>query len=246
MSLQSKVALITGSGRGLGKAMALLLANEGADIIINDVNLEDAKTTAKEIEALGRRTMVSIASVTNREQVAQMFEEIKEKFGRLDILVNNAGITRDAIFLKMTEEQWDTVIDVNLKGIFNCTQFAAAMMKTQNYGKIVSMASVVGQMGNVGQANYSATKAGVIGITKTLSKELARYNVNVNAIAPGIIKTAMTDAIPEKVMEGMLQQIPLGRIGQPEDIAKLVRFLVSDDSQYITGQVIGCNGGWYV
>lgn len=246
MNLQSKVALITGSGRGLGKAIAIKLAMEGADIVINDVNIKEAESTATEIEALGRKTLVSSASVSDRGQVEKLFEEIKNKFGRLDILVNNAGITKDSLLLKMTEEQWKQVMDVNLTGVFNCTQLAAMLMKEQNFGKVVNLSSIAGQMGNVGQLNYSATKAGVIGMTKTLAKELARFNVNVNAIAPGIIKTPMTDAIPEKVMDGMLKQIPLGRIGQAEDIANLVKFLVSEESQYITGQIIACNGGWYV
>lgn len=246
MNLKSKVVLVTGSGRGLGKTIAMKLAMEGADIVINDVNIKNAEETAREIEALGRKTLVSNASVSEREQVEKMFDEIKNKFGRLDILVNNAGITKDSLLSKMTEEQWRQVIDVNLTGVFNCTQLAAILMKEQKSGKIVNLSSIAGQMGNVGQLNYSATKAGVIGMTKTLAKELARFNVNVNAIAPGIIKTPMTDVIPEKVMDGMLKQIPLGRIGMPEDIANLVKFLVSEDSSYITGQVIACNGGWYV
>lgn len=246
MNLQSKVALITGSGRGIGKAIAIMLASAGADIIINDVSMKDAEETAAEIKAMGRKVMASNANVCVKEQVEQLFNDIKTQFGRLHILVNNAGITRDGLFLKMTSEQWNQVIDVNLNGVFYCTQSAALLMKEQNSGKIVNLSSMAGQAGNVGQVNYSTSKAGVIGMTKTLSKELARFNINVNAIAPGIIKTSMTDAIPEKVMEGMLKQIPLGKIGLPEDIAKLVKFLVSEDSNYITGQVIACNGGWYV
>lgn len=244
--LQNKVALVTGSGRGIGRAIALALAEEGASIIVNDINLEDVQSTANEVEALGVKTMTSNANVTNRSEVKELFNQIKEKYGKLDILVNNAGITRDALLLKMSEEQWDQVIDVNLKGVFNCTQFAALLMKEGNYGKIVNLASVSGQMGNIGQINYSATKAGVVGMTKTLAKELARFNINVNAVAPGIIKTPMTDAIPEKVMEEMLKQIPLRKLGQPSDIANLVKFLVLEDSAYITGQVIACNGGWYL
>lgn len=246
MKLESRVALVTGAGRGLGKETALTLAMEGADIIINDVNMADAQQTAAEIQAIGRKTMVSTANVCKREEVEQMFAEIKEKFGRLDILVNNAGITRDSLLLKMTDDQWNLVLDVNLTGVFLCTQCAAAMMKEQNFGKIVNLSSTAGQMGNVGQVNYSATKAGVIGMTKTLAKELARYNINVNAIAPGIIKTPMTATIPEKVMEEMLKQIPLGKIGLPEDIANAVKFLVTEDSKYITGQIIACNGGLYI
>lgn len=246
MNLQGNVTLITGSGRGIGKAIATKLAIEGADIVINDINLMDAEETAAEIESLGRKTLVSNASVSDRNQVEKLFKEIKNKFGRLDILVNNAGITKDSTLLKMAEDQWKQVMDVNLTGVFNCTQLAAMLMKEQNFGKIVNMSSIAGQMGSIGQLNYSATKAGVIGMTKTLSKELARFNVNVNAIAPGIIETLMTDAVPKTALDEMIKQIPLGRIGKPEDIANLVKFLVSKESNYITGQVIACNGGWYV
>jgi 3-oxoacyl-[acyl-carrier protein] reductase len=246
MKLESKVALVTGAARGIGRATALKLAQEGANVIVCDVNLEDAEATAKDIEALGRKAMASNANIAVREDVDKMFEDIKEKFGRLDILVNNAGITKDAQFLKMTEAAWDAVMAVNLKGIFNVTQNAAAMMKEQNYGKIISLSSLAGQIGNFGQANYAASKAGVMGLTKTLCKELARYNVNVNAIAPGSINTPMFAAVPEKVIEGMKAQIPLGRLGLPEDIANCVAFLASEDSAYITGQTISVNGGWFV
>jgi 3-oxoacyl-(acyl-carrier-protein) reductase len=244
--LESKVALVTGSGRGLGKAIAIKLAESGADLIINDLDEKSALETAEEIKKMGRKVLVSHGNVAVYSDMEVLFKDIQDTFGKLDILVNNAGITRDSLFLKMSEGQWDQVIAVNLKGIFNCTQFAAKMMAENNSGKIVSLSSVAGQMGNVGQTNYAATKAGVMGITKSLAKELARYNVNVNAIAPGIVQTPMTDVIPEKVMEGMLKQIPLRRIGQPDDIANLVRFLVSEDSAYITGQIIACNGGWYM
>ncbi|MDN5352104.1 MAG: 3-oxoacyl-[acyl-carrier protein] reductase [Clostridiales bacterium] len=244
--LESKVALVTGSGRGLGKAIAIKLAESGADLIINDLDEKSALETAEEIKKMGRKVLVSHGNVAVYSDMEVLFKDIQDTFGKLDILVNNAGITRDSLFLKMSEGQWDQVIAVNLKGIFNCTQFAVKMMAENNSGKIVSLSSVAGQMGNVGQTNYAATKAGVMGITKSLAKELARYNVNVNAIAPGIVQTPMTDVIPEKVMEGMLKQIPLRRIGQPDDIANLVRFLVSEDSAYITGQIIACNGGWYM
>ena len=193
-----------------------------------------------------KESLVSNASVSDRKQVEVLFKQIKDKFGRLDILVNNAGITKDSTLLKMTEDQWKQVMDVNLTGVFNCTQLAAMLMKEQNSGKIVNMSSIAGQIGNIGQLNYSATKAGLIGMTKTLSKELARFNVNVNAIAPGIIETLMTAAVPKTMLDEMIKQIPLRRIGKPEDIANLVKFLVSEESNYITGQVIACNGGWYV
>jgi 3-oxoacyl-(acyl-carrier-protein) reductase len=241
-----KVALITGSGRGLGKAIALKLASEGIDIVVNDMDARTAMETADEIRALGRKVLVSGANVSDAIQVDEMFQDIRECFGRLDILVNNAGITRDSTFLKMTSEEWQQVIDINLTGVFNCTKPAAIMMKDAGSGRIVNLSSISGQNGNIGQANYSATKAAVIGITKTLARELAVYNINVNAVAPGLIRTQMTDAIPDKVMARMLDSIPLKRIGKPEDIANLVRFLSSEESSYITGQVIGCNGGWYM
>lgn len=246
MKLEAKIALVTGAGRGLGKAIALKLALEGADMVINDINIDDALATAKEIEAMGRRTLISTASVSNRLEMESLFNDMDKKFGRIDILVNNAGIKKDSMIHKMTGEQWDDVIDVNLTGVFNCTQLAVARMRQQNSGKIVNLSSITGLMGNIGQVNYAATKAGVIGMTKSLARELGRYNVNVNAIAPGIIKTAMTDLVPDNIMKGMIQNVPLGRIGQPEDISNLVCFLVSEDSQYITGQVISCNGGWYM
>lgn len=246
MDSDIKVALVTGSGRGLGKAIALKLAAEGIDIVVNDMDAMTAMETADEIREMGRKVLVSGANVADYLQVEEMFENISECFGRLDILVNNAGITRDSTFLKMTQEQWRDVIDINLTGVFNCTKPAAVMMKNAGSGRIVNLSSIAGQTGNIGQANYAATKAAVIGMTKTLARELAVYNINVNAVAPGLIRTPMTDAIPDKVMAMMLDSIPLKRIGKPEDIANLVRFLASDDSSYITGQVIGCNGGWYM
>lgn len=246
MNTDIKVALVTGSGRGLGKAIALKLAAEGIDIVVNDMDAMTAMETADEIRGMGRKVLVSGANVADPLQVEEMFEDISECFGRLDILVNNAGITRDSTFLKMTSEQWKQVLDINLTGVFNCTKPAAVMMKNAGSGRIVNLSSIAGQTGNIGQANYAATKAAVIGMTKTLARELAVYNINVNAVAPGLIRTPMTDAIPDKVMAMMLDSIPLKRIGKPEDIANLVRFLVSDESSYITGQVIGCNGGWYM
>ena len=246
MDSDIKVALVTGSGRGLGKAIALKLAAEGIDIVVNDMDAMTAMETADEIREMGRKVLVSGANVADPLQVEEMFENISECFGRLDILVNNAGITRDSTFLKMTQEQWRDVIDINLTGVFNCTKPAAVMMKNAGSGRIVNLSSIAGQTGNIGQANYAATKAAVIGMTKTLARELAVYNINVNAVAPGLIRTPMTDAIPDKVMAMMLDSIPLKRIGKPEDIANLVRFLASDESSYITGQVIGCNGGWYM
>ncbi|MBR0599361.1 3-oxoacyl-ACP reductase FabG [Clostridiales bacterium BAD-6] len=246
MKLEGKVALVTGSGRGIGKAIAMTLANEGADIIVNDVNLEDAEGTASEIRKIGRKAVAIASNVADRNQAREMFAKIKEEFGVLHILVNNAGITRDGLLLKLTEEQWDQVVSVNLKGVFHCCQLAAGFMVEQNEGKIVNLTSIAGQIGNVGQVNYAATKAGVIGMTKTLAKELARSNINVNAIAPGFIRTPMTDQIPEKIKESLIKTIPLDRIGEPEDIAKAVKFLVTDDSSYITGHILSCNGGMFM
>ena len=246
MTLETKVALITGSGRGIGRAIAIELAKEGAAIIVNDMDADSAKQTAVMIHSTGGQTLVSIANIVERPEVEAMFDVIKNEFGRLDILVNNAGITRDNLLVKMSEEQWDQVIAVNLKGVFNCTQFAVKMMSEQNSGKIVNLSSASGQMGNVGQVNYAASKAGIIGMTKTLAKECARFNINVNAVAPGFIITPMTADVPDKVKNTIKSSIPLSRFGQAEDIAKTVKFLVTEDSAYITGQVIACNGGLYI
>ena len=246
MKLKDKVALVTGAGRGIGEAIALTLAREGAHIVVNDFDAEAARATAGKIEALGRQALVDGANIADRGQVEKLFRSIRETFGRMDILVNNAGITRDGMLLKLSEEQWDQVMAVNLKGVFNCTQFAAAMMSEQASGKIVNLSSASAQMGNIGQVNYAASKAGVIGMTKTLAKELARFNINVNAVAPGFILTPMTEAVPDKVKDHLIKGIPLGRAGTPQDVANAVCFLVSEDSAYITGQVIACNGGMVV
>lgn len=246
MELIGKIALVTGAAQGIGRAIALLLAEQGADVIVSDINLEKARETAQEIEARGRRALAIQANVAIPAEVEQMVETIIEQFGRIDILVNNAGITRDRLILRMTEEDWDVVLDVNLKGTFNCTKAALRHMTKQRSGKIVNIASVSGEMGNPGQANYAASKAGVIGFTKTIAREFAARGINVNAIAPGFIQTAMTDALPEKVRETLKQMIPMERLGQPEDVAHAVLFLVSERSSYITGQVLNVNGGIYM
>lgn len=246
MELSGKVALVTGGAQGIGKAIALLLAKHGADVVVSDINLEKARETASEIEALGRKALALQANVAIWNEVEQMVEAVVERFGRIDILVNNAGITRDRLILRMTEEDWDMVLDVNLKGTFHCTKAALRHMAKQKSGKIVNIASVSGEMGNPGQANYAASKAGVIGFTKTIAREFASRGINVNAIAPGFIQTAMTDAIPEKVRETLVQMIPMERLGQPEDVAEAVLFLVSERSSYITGQVLNVNGGIYM
>ena len=246
MELGGKVALVTGAAQGIGRAIALLLAQKGADIVVSDINLEKAEEMAKEIEALGRKAMAIKVDVANTNDVERMVEAILERFGQIDILVNNAGIARDKLILRMTEEDWDSVLNVNLKGTFNCTKAVIKHMSKQRKGKIVNIASVVGEMGNVGQANYSASKAGVIGFTKTIAREFAQRGINVNAIAPGYIETPMTEALTEKVKEELRRMIPMERLGRPEDVAQAVLFLVSEASSYITGQVLNVNGGIYM
>ena len=246
MDFTEKKVLVTGSGSGIGKSIAMLLADMGADIVVNDVSIENAQQTADEIISKGQKAIVSNANVIKNKDVKEMFESIASKFGRIDILVNNAGITKDSFLMDMREDQWDQVMDVNLKGVFLCCKYAAKMMSEQQYGKIINISSASGQIGNIGQANYAASKGGVISITKTLAKELARYKINVNAVAPGFIKTPMTQTVPEKVVKYLIGQIPLNRIGEPEEIANAVAFLASDMSSYITGQVLSINGGMYV
>jgi 3-oxoacyl-[acyl-carrier protein] reductase len=246
LKLKGQVALVTGAAQGIGKAVALLLAGEGADIAISDVNFEKAEETAKEIEALGRRAMAIRANVAAFDEVERMVQAVIERFHQIHILVNNAGIARDKLLLRMNEEDWDLVLDINLKGTFYCTKAVIRYMSKQRGGKIVNIASVVGQMGNAGQANYSASKAGVIGLTKTIAREFASRGINVNAIAPGYIVTPMTEALPEKAKEDLKRMIPMERLGQPEDVAQAVLFLVSEASNYITGQVINVNGGIYM
>ena len=246
MKLKGRVALITGAAQGIGKSVALLLAQNGADIVVSDINFEKAEETAKEIESIGSKAIAIKVDVANLKDVERMVESILEKFGKIDILVNNAGITRDKLILRMTEEDWDVVLNVNLRGTFNCTKAVVRHMAKQRSGKIVSIASVVGEMGNAGQVNYSASKAGVIGLTKTIAREFAQRRINVNAIAPGYIETPMTEVLPEKVKEELKRLIPMERLGKPEDVAEAVLFLVSEESNYITGQVLNVNGGIYM
>jgi len=246
LELEGKVALVTGAAQGIGKAIGLLLAQRGADMAISDINLEKAEETAGEIETLGRRAMAIRANVAVFDEVERMVQGMIDRFSRIDILVNNAGIARDKLLLRMTEDDWDLVLDINLKGTFHCTKAVIRYMSKQRSGKIVNIASVVGEMGNAGQANYSASKAGVIGFTKTMAKEFASRGINVNAIAPGYIVTPMTDILPEKAKEELKRMIPMERLGQPEDVAQAALFLVSEASSYITGQVIHVNGGIYM
>ncbi len=243
MKLEGKTAVITGGARGIGKEIAKVLAKEGADCVLCDVNTEELKTAAAEIESLGVQCLPLALNVCDLKQCEDAANKIIDKFKKIDILINNAGITRDGLLLRMKEEDWDSVIAVNLKGTFNCTKAAVKAMLKQRSGRIVNVASIIGVMGNAGQANYAASKAGVIGLTKSTAKEVASRNINVNAIAPGFIETKMTDVLSDEVKEAMLKQIPLKRFGKPEDVGNLVLFLVSDDASYITGQVIKIDGG---
>jgi len=246
MELEGKVALITGGAQGIGKATALLLASRGADVAVSDINIHGAVETVKEVEGLGRRGLALEGDVSNPADAENVVAKTVEQLGGIDILVNNAGIARDRLLLRMTEEDWDAVLNVNLKGTFNCTKAAVKYMIKRKSGKIVNIASVVGEMGNAGQANYAASKAGVIGLTKSIAREYAQRGINVNAIAPGYVETPMTEALPEKVKEELRGQIPMARLGSPLDVANAVHFLVSEASSYITGQVLNVNGGIYM
>ncbi|MCX5694305.1 MAG: 3-oxoacyl-[acyl-carrier-protein] reductase [Candidatus Omnitrophica bacterium] len=243
MRLKDKVALVTGGARGIGRAIALTFAKEGADIVVADVNLEIAQKTALDIEGLGRRAMALAMDVTNYEAVEEGINKILDKMGKVDILVNNAGITKDNLILRMSLADWDAVINVNLKGTFNCIKAVSRPMIKQRSGRIISIASIIGLMGNPGQANYAASKAGIIALTKTVAKELASRNVNANAVAPGFIQTEMTAKLPEEIKKKMQEAIPLGTLGTPEDVANVCLFLASEESRYITGQVITVDGG---
>lgn len=244
MDLKGKTAVITGSGRGLGKAIALKLAGMGANIVLNDIESSVAvDETAIEFRKSGYNVLVTKGDVRNPDDVDAMISKALEVFGSVDILVNNAGITKDNLMLRISEKDWDDVLDINLKGAFLCTKAVARAMMKQKSGKIINISSVAGVMGNAGQANYSASKAGLIGLTKTTAKELASRGITCNAVAPGIIKSKMTDVLPEKVKENYLNNIPLGRFGTPEDVADVVSFLASKLSDYVTGQVIHIDGG---
>jgi 3-oxoacyl-[acyl-carrier protein] reductase len=243
MRLKDKVAIVTGGARGIGRAIALAFAQEGADIAVADVNLEEAQKTAKDIEAIGRQALAVVMDVTDPVKVDEAVNKILDKFGKVDILVNNAGITKDNLLLRMSDADWDAVIKVNLKGTFNCTKAVSRPMVKQRYGKIVNIASIIGLIGNPGQANYSASKAGIIALTKTAAKELASRNINVNAVAPGFIQTEMTAKLSEDLKEKMKQVIPMDKFGTPEDVAAVCVFLASEDSSYITGQTIVVDGG---
>lgn len=244
METIEKTALVTGASRGIGRAIALTLAAKGYAVALNYAGSQAAAEAVKgEIEAAGGKAFTIQGDVSKAEDVDRIFKTIKEEFGQLDVLVNNAGITRDGLLIRMKEESWDAVLSTDLKSDFLTIKAAAQMMMRKEKGSIINIASVVGIMGNIGQANYAAAKAGVIGLTKACAKELAARNIRVNAVAPGFIATDMTDAIPEKNKEAMLTAIPLGRMGLAEDVAKAVSFLASDDASYITGQVLKVDGG---
>ena len=240
--LQNKVAIVTGAARGLGKGIAKRLVNEGTKVVVADVLLEEAEKTAAELAQNGGAAMGLKVDVSKIDEVRAMFEKTEKDFGPLDIMVNNAGVNRDAMLHKMTLEQWDLVIAINLTGTFYCTQLAAQGMRERKSGRIVNIASA-SWLGNIGQANYAASKAGVVGLTKTASRELARSGVTANAICPGFIETDMTRGVPEKVWDIMVGKVPMGRAGQPSDVAAMVAFLASEDAAYITGEVINVGGG---
>ncbi len=244
MLLKDKIALITGAARGIGKQIALRFAEEGAKLVLTDVRAEILEQTGIEIEQkFGTKPLCLTFDIRNAQQIDEAVKKILDTFSRIDILVNNAGITRDQLLAMMSEQEWDDVLSVNLKSVFLCTKAVTKVMMRQRYGRVVNMASVVGVMGNAGQANYAASKGGVIAFTKTVAKEFAKRNITANAIAPGFIDTDMTKTIPEKIMEQMKAAIPLARLGQPEDVANLALFLASDLSSYITGQVVHVDGG---
>jgi len=242
--LEGRVALVTGGARGIGRAICEKLASEGAKIAMVDIMLDVAEKTAEEFKAQGYEALAIQANVAIPEDADKAVAAVVEKFGKLDILVNNAGITRDTLMLKMTEKDWDAVLAVNLKGTFNFTKAATKVMMRARYGKIVNIASVVGRMGNVGQANYSASKAGVIALTKTTAREFGSRNITANAIAPGYIKTDMTEKLPQEARDAFLVNIPLKRAGLPTDVANAVCFFCTDESAYVTGQVMNVCGGF--
>jgi len=243
MQLKDQVAIVTGGARGIGREIALVLAKAGADVALFDINPQQLEQTVAELRALGRRAEGFSVDVTDGKQVDEGVGKVLDKLGRLDILINNAGITKDGLLVRMDDAQWDRVIDINLKGTFLCTRAVAKHMMKQRRGRIVSIASVVGIFGNPGQANYAASKAGIIGLTKAVAKELASRGITCNAIAPGFIKTEMTEALPEQAKQRLQEAIPLGSLGEPRDVAEAALFLVSDAARYVTGHVLVVDGG---
>ncbi len=243
---KDKVAVITGASRGIGRSIALALAAKGATIVAVDMDPVSTDAVVAELQAAGGKALAVVGNVTVTADVERMIEAATEVFGRVDILVNNAGITKDGLLMRMKDEEWDAVLNVNLKGAFLCTRAAFKVMSKQRFGRIINIASIVGQMGNAGQANYCASKAGLIGLTKSNAREMAKRNITVNAVAPGFISTAMTDALSDKVRAELTSQIPMDRLGSADDIANAVVFLASEASGYITGHVLAVNGGMYM
>lgn len=243
---KGKIAVITGASRGIGRSIALALAAQGATIVAVDMDQAATDAVVEELQAAGAKALAVVGNVTVPADVERMIDAATEAFGRVDVLINNAGITRDGLLMRMKDEDWDAVLNVNLKGAFLCTRAAFKVMSKQRYGRIINIASVVGQMGNAGQANYCASKAGLIGLTKSNAREMAKRNITVNAVAPGFIATAMTDALSDKVRAELTAQIPLERLGSADDISNAVVFLASEASGYITGHVLSVNGGMYM
>jgi 3-oxoacyl-[acyl-carrier protein] reductase len=245
-TLAGKVAIVTGGTRGIGLAIARLLAEDGASVVVSGRDAARLDAAVKELESLGAPAMAVAADAAKREDADRLVEATRERFGRIDVLVNNAGITRDQLLVRMKDDDWDQVLDTNLRGVFLMTRAVGKVMMRQKSGRIINIASTAGAMGNPGQVNYSAAKAGVIGLTKAAGRELAHWNILVNAVAPGLIETDMAASIPAEAREAMLQQVPLKRIGQGREVAEVVRFLAGDGASYITGQTIHVNGGMYV
>jgi len=244
MILGDRVAIVTGAGQGIGRAIALKLAEKGADVVVSDINVETAARTAKEVQTLGRTALSLKADVSKRGEVEEMVAATLEEFGKVDILINNAGIARSALLLKLTDEAWDEVLAANLKSIFYTTQAVAPHMIEARYGKIVNISSLYGRTGTIGDSNYAASKAGIIGFSKSTARELARHNINVNAILPGMIDTPLLRGIPDHYLQPMIKEIPVRRVGTPEDIGNVAAFLASDEASYITGATIEVTGGW--
>jgi 3-oxoacyl-[acyl-carrier protein] reductase len=245
MDMNGRVALVTGSARGIGREIAMKLAEVGADVVVNDIEAAagSLESAVSDIKALGRQSLAVTADVSSSEDVTRLFTTAYEKFGRIDILVNNAGVTRDNLALKMSDEEWDTVMNIDLKSAFLCSRAVLRYMIKQRWGRIISIASVVGIIGNAGQVNYAAAKAGIIGLTRSIAKEVGSRGITVNAIAPGYIQTRMTEQLDEKQTQALLSHIPVGSLGTPRDVAEAVAFLASDEARYITGHVLNVDGG---